>query len=67
MQAFFGGRWHTVLSGSHVAGTTGKLILKVIYPNRSYVGINQRVHVSMASDADHVGATSAWTNFRITS
>jgi len=36
-------------------------------PNRSYVGINQRVHVSMPGDADHLGATSAWTSFRITS
>jgi hypothetical protein len=66
VQAFYRGAWHTVLSGSHVT-TTGRLVLKVIYPNRSYVGINQRVHVSMPGDADHLGATSAWTSFRITS
>lgn len=66
VQAFYRGAWHTVLSGSHVT-TSGRLVLKVIYPSRSYVGINQRVHVSMPGDADHLGATSAWTSFRITS
>jgi hypothetical protein len=66
VQAYYRRAWHTVLSGSHVT-TSGRLVLKVIYPNRSYLGINQRVHVSQPADADHLGGTSAWTYFRITS
>jgi hypothetical protein len=66
VQAHFSSGWKTVAHGSYSSGSTGKIAVKIYYGNSGVVGYSQRFHVSMATDATNLGATSAWTYFRVT-
>lgn len=59
--------WTTAVRGSHTSGSSGKLIVHITYANRGVIGHQQRFNVSMGGDADHLGNTSAWSYFRVTS
>jgi hypothetical protein len=58
--------WHTLLTGSHATGSTGKLLLIIYYNSRAVVGVRQRIRFTMAGDIDHLGNTSPWTYYRVT-
>jgi hypothetical protein len=61
------GAWHTVLTGGANAPTSGHVVLVVFYSGRAFIGLNQRVHFTVAKSSSVLGGTSAWKPFRITS
>ena len=67
VQARIGGIWRKVIGGSQRLGANGKLSLIIFYTGRSVVGVPQRIHFTFAKDAAHLGNTSAWVKFRVTS
>jgi WD40 repeat protein len=67
VQARIGGIWRKVLSGSQRVGANGKLLLVIFYNGRGVVGVPQRIRFTFAKDAAHLGNTSAWVKFRVTS
>jgi hypothetical protein len=67
VQARIGGIWRKVVGGSQRVGANGKLLLVIFYNGRAVVGIPQRIHFTFARDAAHLGNTSAWVQFRVTS
>jgi hypothetical protein len=66
VQARIGGIWRKVVRGFQRVGANGKLLLVIFY-NGLAVGIPQRIHFTFAKDAAHLGNTSAWVQFRVTS
>lgn len=66
VQGVVNGSWRTLLTGSHVAGSNGRLLLTIYYSSRAVIGHRQRIRFSMKADADHVGNTGTWTNFKVT-
>jgi hypothetical protein len=67
VQARIGGIWRKVVGGSQRVGANGKLSLIIFYTGRGVVGVPQRIHFTFAKDAAHLGNTSAWVKFRVTS
>jgi hypothetical protein len=67
VQGIVNGSWRTLLTGSHAAGSNGKLRLTIYYSSRAVIGHRQRIRFSMKADADHVGNTGPWTPFEVTS
>lgn len=67
LQTYARGAWHTRVTATRTAGVDGRLLLNVVYTGRGVIGVNQRLHASMARDADHLGGTSPWRYFRVTS
>jgi hypothetical protein len=61
------GAWKKLTSGSLTAPAGGKAGLIVYYNGRAVVGIPQRIRFSIAKDSKHLGNTSAWVRFRVTS
>jgi hypothetical protein len=61
------GVWKKMLSGSYKTAAGGRLGLVVFYSSRAVVGIHQRIHFTIAKDSAHLGNTSAWVQFRVTS
>ena len=61
-----GDGYYTVRLAQRV-GANGKLSLIIFYTGRGVVGVPQRIHFTFAKDAAHLGNTSAWVKFRVTS
>ena len=61
------GVWRKMLSGSYRTAAGGKLGLVIFYSSRAVVGVHQRIHFTIAKDSAHLGNTSAWVQFRVTS
>ncbi len=61
------GAWKKVLSGTLRTAASGKAGVIVYYNGRAVVGIQQRIRFSIAKDSRHLGNTSAWLHFRVTS
>jgi hypothetical protein len=61
------GSWRTLLTGSHNTRANGKLDLIIYYSGRGVVGVRQRIRFSIATNATHLGNTSPWVQFRVTS
>jgi hypothetical protein len=60
------GSWRTVLTGSHSTGSDGKLLVIIYYTNRAVIGISQRIRFTYPNDSGHLGHTSAWVQYRVT-
>jgi hypothetical protein len=67
VQARIGGIWRKAVAGSVRVGANGRLLLVIFYNGRGVVGVPQRIRFSFAKDAAHLGNTSAWVQFRVTS
>ena len=61
------GAWKHILSGSLKTGAGGKMGVIIYYSARGIVGIHQRIHFTIGKDSAHLGNTSAWVQFRVTS
>ncbi len=61
------GVWRKMLSGSYKTAASGRLGVVIFYSSRAVVGIHQRIHFTIAKDSHHLGNTSAWVQFRVTS
>jgi hypothetical protein len=61
------GTWKKLLSGTLRTAAGGKAGVIVYYSGRAVIGIQQRIRFSMVKDARHLGNTSAWVRFRVTS
>jgi hypothetical protein len=61
------GAWKKLLSGTLRTGAGGKAGVIVYYSGRAVVGVQQRIRFSIAKDSKHLGNTSAWVHFRVTS
>jgi hypothetical protein len=66
VQAKLSGSWRTILTGSHTTGSDGKLAIIIYYNNRAVIGVPQRIRFTYPKDAAHLGNTSPWANFRVT-
>lgn len=61
------GTWKKLLSGTLRTAAGGKAGVIVYYNGRAVVGVQQRIRFSMVKDSKHLGNTSAWVRFRVTS
>jgi hypothetical protein len=61
------GVWKKLLSGAYKTPASGRLGLVIFYSARGVVGVHQRIHFTIAKDSKHLGNTSAWVQFRVTS
>jgi hypothetical protein len=60
------GSWYTVVKGSQTTGADGKLLDIIYYTNRAAIGVPQRIHFTYPNDPAHLGNTSAWVHYRVT-
>ncbi|HEY2788897.1 MAG TPA: hypothetical protein VGI72_05535 [Gaiellales bacterium] len=61
------GVWRKMLSGSYQTAANGRLGVVIFYSSRAVVGIHERIHFTIAKDSKHLGNTSPWVQFRVTS
>jgi hypothetical protein len=66
VQARLSGTWRTILTGSHTIGSDGRLAIIVYYTNRAVIGVPQRIRFTYPKDPAHLGNTSKWVGFRVT-
>ena len=66
-QAYVGGQWKTVVTAKGDSNAKGRLRFKIYYKTNAAVGVNQRVHCWLGDHSDHLGNTSPWTYYRVTS
>ena len=67
LQGYVDGAWRTVLSFRARLNSHSKRTVIFVYVNRKVIGIRWRVHVRFKGDADHLGRTSRWSYFKVTS
>ncbi len=67
LQGYLSGAWRTVDSFRVRLNSQSKRTVVFVYGNRKIIGIRWRVHVQFKGDADHLGRTSPWSYFKVTS
>jgi hypothetical protein len=61
------GTWRRAVTGSYKTLANGTLPLVIFYTGRGVVGVPSRIRFTIAKDSKHLGNTSAWVRFRVTS
>lgn len=66
LQAFTGGKWHTVTSISGALSANSTAIVITYYTGPGVIGVNLRSHIRFRGDDANLGRTSSWDYFRVT-
>ena len=67
LQGYLSGAWRTVDSFRLRLNSQSKRTVIFVYGNRKIIGIRWRVRAQFKGDVDHLGRTSPWSYFKVTS
>jgi len=67
LQVYAGGKWRTAVTTKARLNAKSEQALAFVYRDSGVIGLKTRIDVRFPGDADHLGRTSRWTYFRITS
>jgi hypothetical protein len=66
LQVYVGGAWRTALAFKVRLNARSKAIVIFVYDSRKIIGIPTRARAQFKGDADHLGAYSSWSYFKVT-